>query len=104
MEAEIIKINFTPDHLADSKDEGADEAIPIHIRKEITTKSYKEKMSQDIKHIDTYETSTKVNITQCRSIYEVIDEVYIKESNIPLIILSENVKIIQTKHNLYQVI
>ena len=30
MEAEMTK---TPDHLEDSKDEGADEAIPIHIRK-----------------------------------------------------------------------
>ena len=38
-----------------------------------------------------------------RPIYEVTDEDYIKESNIYLMILSENVKIIQTKHNLYQV-
>ena len=39
-------------------------------------------MSQDIETIDTYETRTKFNITQCRPIYEVIDEAYIKESNI----------------------
>ena len=39
-------------------------------------------MSQDIKHIDTYETRAKVNITQWKPIYEVIDEAYIKESNI----------------------
>ena len=39
-------------------------------------------MSQDIENIDTYETITKVNITQWRPIYEVIDEAYIKESNI----------------------
>ena len=39
-------------------------------------------MSQDIEHIDTYKTRTKVNITQWRPIYEVIDEAYTKESNI----------------------
>ena len=33
MEAEITKMDLTPDHLADSKDEGSDEATPIHIRK-----------------------------------------------------------------------
>ena len=31
MEAEMTKMDLTPDHLADSKYEGADEAIPIHI-------------------------------------------------------------------------
>ena len=39
-------------------------------------------MIQDIENIDTYETRTKVNITQWRPIYEVIDEAYTKESNI----------------------
>ena len=39
-------------------------------------------MSQDIETINTYETITKVNITQWRPIYEVIDEAYIKEYNI----------------------
>ena len=33
MEAEITKMDLTPDHLLDSKDEVADEPIPIHIRK-----------------------------------------------------------------------
>ena len=33
MEAEMNKMDLTPDHLADSKYEGADENIPIHIRK-----------------------------------------------------------------------
>ena len=45
-------------------------------------KAYKDTMSQDIKTIDTYENIKKVNITQWRPIYEVIDEAYIKESNI----------------------
>ena len=60
-------------------------------------------MSQDIKTIDTYENRTKFNITLWRPIYDVIDEAYMKESNIFLMILSKNVKLIQTNHNLYQV-
>ena len=39
-------------------------------------------MSQYIETIDTYENITKVNITQWRPIYEVVDEANIKESNI----------------------
>ena len=39
-------------------------------------------MSQDITNIDTYETRTKVHTTKWRPIYEVIDETYIKDSNI----------------------
>ena len=39
-------------------------------------------MSQDIENIDTYETRKKFNMTQWIPIYEVIDEAYIKESNI----------------------
>ena len=39
-------------------------------------------MRQDIDNINTYETRTKFNITKWRPIYEVIDEAYIKESNI----------------------
>ena len=45
-------------------------------------KAYKETMSQDIKTIDTPETRNKISITQWIPIYEVIDEAYIKESNI----------------------
>ena len=39
-------------------------------------------MSQGISNIDTYETRAKVNTTKWRPICEVIDETYIKESNI----------------------
>ena len=78
----MTKMYLITDHLADSENEGADEAVPIHIRKERKTKAYKETTSQDIENIDTFETRTKVNITQWRPIYEVIDEAYIKESNI----------------------
>ena len=83
MEAEMSKMDLTPEHLAYSEDEGADEAIPFHIRKEIIKKAYKETTRQDIETIDIYETRTKFYITQWRPIYEVIDESYIKESNIP---------------------
>ena len=48
MEAEMTKMDLTPDHFADSEDEIADEDIPIHIRKERMTKSYRETMIQDI--------------------------------------------------------
>ena len=39
-------------------------------------------MIQDIETIDSYENRTKVNIAEWRPIYEVIDEAYIKESNL----------------------
>ena len=83
MEAELMKIYSIPDNLADSGDESVDEAVPIDIIKTRKTKAYKEKTSQDINNICTYETITKVNTTKWRPIYEVIDEAYIKESNIP---------------------
>ena len=41
MEAEITKMDSIPDHLADSEYEGADEAVPINIRKEGNKKAYK---------------------------------------------------------------
>ena len=68
--------------MADSEDEGADEVIRIHVRIERKIKSDKETMSQDIENIDTYENIAKVYIIQWIPIYEVIDEAYIKESNI----------------------
>ena len=50
----MIEIYSIPDHLADSEYEGADEAVPIHIIKEIIKKAYKETMIQDIENINTY--------------------------------------------------
>ena len=46
MKAKMTKIYLTPDYLADSEDQGVEEAIPIHIRKRGTNKSYKETMIQ----------------------------------------------------------
>ena len=34
MEAELTEMDSIPDHLTVSEDGGADEAVPIHIRKE----------------------------------------------------------------------
>ena len=82
MKAEIIKMDSIPDNLALSEDESIDKSVPIYIRKERKTKTYKETMSQDINNIDTYETRTKVNTTKWKPIYEVIDETYIEESDI----------------------
>ena len=76
------KMYLIPSPLAEEENGGVDEAIPIHIRKEWMAKAYKETMSQDIETIETYETRTKVNIAQCRPIYEVIDEANTKDSNI----------------------
>ena len=39
-------------------------------------------MSKDIENIDTYETRTKFNTIKWKPIYEIIDEAYIKDSNI----------------------
>ena len=97
MEAVLMKIDSILDHLAVSEDESVDEAAPINIGKEGNTKAYKETTSQDINNIDTYETRTKVNTTTWRPIYEVIDEAYIKDSNIFPEDLSENVKKIKRR-------
>ena len=56
MEAELTEMDSIPDHLVISEDEIADEALPIHIKKERKTKAYKETMIQYIENIDTYET------------------------------------------------
>ena len=82
MEAELMKMDSITDNLAVSEDESVDEYVPIDIRKERKKKAYKETTRQDINKIDTYENRTKVNTTKWRPIYEVIDEAYIKESNI----------------------
>ena len=42
MEAEMNKMYLTPGKKAESEDSSVDEAIPIQIKKERTTKAYKE--------------------------------------------------------------
>ena len=65
------------------EDDNFDEAIPIQIRKEGTIEAYKEKVNKDIEIIDKNENSKIVfQRTKWRPIYEVIDEDYIKKSNI----------------------
>ena len=78
MEAELTKTDSRPENLVVSEDASVDEAIPIDIRKERNTKSYKETMRKDIENIDTYEKRNTVNIAKWRPIYEVIDEAYIE--------------------------
>ena len=103
MESELTKTDSRPDNLAALEDASVDESVPIDVRKERKTKAYKYTMSQNIENIHTYETRTKVNTKKWRPIYEVVDEAYIGDSKISLMILLDNVKIIQTKHNLYRV-
>ena len=52
MEAETNQMDVTPGKKADSKDENVDKSIPIQVRKERTTKAYKETMNQDIETIE----------------------------------------------------
>ena len=52
MESELTEMDSIPDHLAVSEDESDDEAVPINIRKERKTKTYKETMLQDIENIE----------------------------------------------------
>ena len=60
-------------------------------------------MNQDIETIDNYDNRTVVQKTKWRPIYEVIDEDYIKNSNMFPDDLSQNVNNVQTNHKTYQV-
>ena len=102
MEAEINKMDVTPGNRADSEDNCVDKPIPIQIRKERTTKAYKETMNKDIETIEKYENRRIVHIPQWRPIYQVIYKAYIKDSNIfPDDFIRECNKT-QTNYNLYQ--
>ena len=82
MEDEMNKTDVKHGKKTYSEDANVDEAIPIQVRKEGTTEAYKQTMNQDIETIDKYEDRRLINKKQWRPIYEVIDEAYIKESNI----------------------
>ena len=58
-------------------------------------------MNQDIETVDKYEDRRVVNKTQWRPIYEVIDEDYIKDSNIFPDDFIRECKKTQTNHNIY---
>ena len=102
IEADLTKMDSRPDNLTVHEDASVDETVPIDTRKEQDTKAYTETMSKDIENIENDETRTKFNTTIWRPIYEGIYEAYIKDSKFPLMILLNNVKTIQTKHNLYR--
>ena len=81
-----------------------DEAIPIQIRKEITTEAYKEKMNKYIETIDKNQNrQIVVQRTKWRPIYEVIDEDYIQNSHIFIDDFIRECKKTQTTHKTYQV-
>ena len=52
MEAEMKEIDVKLGKNAFSEDDNFDEDIPIQVRKEITTESYKETMKKDMETID----------------------------------------------------
>ena len=83
METEMKQMNDKLGKNAFLDDDNFDEAIPLQVRKERTTEAYKEKMNKDIETIDKNDNSKQiVQKTKWIPIYEVIDEDYIKKSNI----------------------
>ena len=97
METEMKEIDEKLGKNAFSEDDDFDEAIPIQIRKQRTTEAYKEKMNKDIETIDkSYNSKQIFPKTKWRPIYEVIDEDYIKNSNIFLNDFITNVNNAQT--------
>ena len=81
MESEMKEMDVKKGKLAYWEDANVYKAIPTQSRKERTTESHKETMNQDIETIDKYENRLVVQKTKWRPIYEVIDEGYIKNSN-----------------------
>ena len=83
METEMKEISDKLGKNAFLDDDNFDEAIPIQIREERTTEAYKENMNEVIETIDKNENSQQiVQKNKWRTIYEVIDEDYIKNSDI----------------------
>ena len=80
MEAAITEMHSRPENLAVSEDANVDEAIPIDLRKELWTESWKEKRRKDDNNLGIYKTRAKLNTTNWEPIYEVIDQAYIKNS------------------------
>ena len=80
------------------------EATPIQIRKERTTQSYKEKTNKDIETIDKNDNSKQtVQKTKWRPVYEVIDEDYIKNSNLFPDAFITKCKNVRTNYKVYRV-
>ena len=82
MEAALIEMDSKTDHLAVTEESNVDEEIPIDLRKQKSTQSYKETMIMDIENINTFETRNKVNTIKWRPIFEVTDEAYFKGSKL----------------------
>ena len=83
METEMKEMNDKLGENPFNDDDNFDEAIPIQIRRERTTEAYKDNINEDIETIDKNENIKQIfQKTKWRTIYEVIDEDYIKNSNI----------------------
>ena len=77
MEAELTEsseINSKTDNLAVTEEAYVDEAIPIYLLKERNKQAYKKTMKFYIENINTFGKRNKVNTTQWRKIYEVIEQ------------------------------
>ena len=83
METEMKEMNDKLGENPFKDDDNFDEAMPIQIRKARTTEAYKDNTNEDIETIDKNENIKQIfQKTKWRTIYEVIDEDYIKNSNI----------------------
>ena len=102
MENEMKEINEKIVEKPYKDDVNFDEAIPMQIRKEITTEAYKDNMDQDIKFVEKNENSKKIfQNKNWRTIYEVIDTYYIQNSNIFPTAFITKCKLYQTNHSSY---
>ena len=64
--------------MAVTEEADVDEAIPIYRFKSTKTQAYKKTMNIDIEKINTFKKRNKLNKTQWRKVYEVIEEDYFK--------------------------
>ena len=81
MEAELTEsseIKSKTENLEITEEADVDEAIPIYLQKERKKQAYKGKKNIDIEKINIFEKRNKVNTTPWKTIYEVIEEDYLK--------------------------
>ena len=98
---EASEINSKIENLALTEETDVDEAIPIYLKKEQKIQAYNKTMEIDIENINTFEKRNKMHTTQWKTIYEVIEEDYLKESDI-FPDEKKNGRIMQMKLLIYQ--
>ena len=74
----------------------------IIFKKECKTKTYQKELDIDTENNNTFENRNKLYTTQWRTIYEIIEDDYLKESSIFPDNLKRNVNIMKMKLLIYQ--